>query len=110
MNSKTRDSAQALFIKGDKKFHQIHIDNVLFIKAYGNYTKINLSDQTIVSHEKISSYDTILFANHFLRVHKSYIVAINKINLVEGNRITINEHIIAIGQTYKERILKLIKR
>ena len=50
---------------------------------------------------------SILTGGNFLRVHKSFIVAIDKIKFIEGNRILINEHKIAIGQTYKSNISNL---
>lgn len=105
--SSTTDSSTRFFVKGDKKHHQIDLNDLLYIEAYGNYTKLFLKDEMIVSHEKISHYEDLLNASDFLRVHKSFIVAINKIKFIEGNRILINEHKIPIGQTYKSSINKL---
>ena len=96
------------FIKGDKKHHQIDLNDLLFIEAYGNYTKLFLNDEMIVSHEKISHYESILEDSNFLRVHKSFIVALDKIKLIEGNRIHIEAHKIPIGQTYKSEVNKLL--
>ncbi|UTD14476.1 response regulator transcription factor [Tenacibaculum mesophilum] len=96
-----------IFIKGDKKHHQVDLNDLLFIEAYGNYTKLFLIDEMIVSHEKISHYETILNENNFLRVHKSFIVAVDKIKFIEGNRIIIHEHKVPIGQTYKSLVSKL---
>ncbi|RLK02229.1 LytR/AlgR family response regulator transcription factor [Tenacibaculum discolor] len=96
-----------LFIKGDKKHHQIDLNNLLFIEAYGNYTKLFLADEMIVSHEKISHYESLLNPIQFLRVHKSFIVAVDKIKFIEGNRIIIHEHKVPIGQTYKSSVSKL---
>lgn len=95
------------FVKGDKKHHQIDLSDLLYIEAYGNYTKLYLKDEMIVSHEKISHYEGILTDGDFLRVHKSFIVAIAKIKFIEGNRIFINAYKIPIGQTYKTSINKL---
>ena len=95
------------FVKGDKKHHQIDLSDLLYIEAYGNYTKLYLKDEMIVSHEKISHYEEILTDGDFLRVHKSFIVAIAKIKFIEGNRIFINTYKIPIGQTYKTSINKL---
>ncbi len=103
----TTDSSTRFFVKGDKKHHQIDLNDLLYIEAYGNYTKLFLKDEMIVSHEKISDYDELLPADNFLRVHKSFIVAIDKIKFIEGNRILINDHKIPIGQTYKSSINKL---
>ena len=104
--SNSTDSTH-FFVKGDKKHHQINLKDLLYIEAYGNYTKLFLTEEMIVSHEKISQYEEMLDASNFLRVHKSFIVAIDKIKFIEGNRIIINEHKIPIGQTYKSSINKL---
>lgn len=100
-------STTRLFVKGDKKHHQIDLNDLLYIEAYGNYTKLFLNDEMIISHEKISHYETILTNSDFLRVHKSFIVAIDKIKFIEGNRILIKDHKIPIGQTYKSSVNKL---
>ena len=112
-NAKTTISSDSspvksrLFLKGDKKYHQIHLDDILYIEAYGNYSKVFLKDEMIVSHEKISSFESLIPQENFLRVHKSFIIAIDKIKLIEGNRINIENHKIPIGQTYKSSISKL---
>ena len=105
----TPENKQAsFFLKGDKKTHQIHLDNILFVEAYGNYTKVFLAEEMIVSHEKISSLEALLPTTDFLRVHKSFIVAIHKIKLIEGNRIAIGTHQVPIGQTYRSRVNQLL--
>ncbi|OJJ17016.1 DNA-binding response regulator [marine bacterium AO1-C] len=104
----SHEENKRFFLKGDKKHHQIHIDDILFIEAYGNYTKVFLAEQMIISHEKISSFEELLPASGFLRVHKSFIVATDKIKMIEGNRIMIGEHQVPIGQTYRSRINHLL--
>lgn len=106
--SNTTDTSTRFFVKGDKKHHQIDLSDLLYIEAYGNYTKLFLKDEMIVSHEKISHYEAILTDGNFLRVHKSFIVAVDKIKFIEGNRILISEHKIPIGQTYKSIVNKLL--
>lgn len=101
------ETATRFFVKGDKKHHQIDLNDLLYIEAYGNYTKLFLNDETIVSHEKISHYESILNEQNFLRVHKSFMIAIDKIKLIEGNRIHIKSHKIPIGQTYKSSVNRL---
>ena len=96
------------FIKGDKKIHQVPYEEILYIEAYGNYTKIYLLGEMIVSHEKISSLEKVLPSTDFLRVHKSFIVSIKKIRTIEGNRIAIGEHLIPIGQTYRNDLMRRI--
>ncbi|WP_299530477.1 LytTR family DNA-binding domain-containing protein [Ulvibacterium sp.] len=96
------------FLKGDKTYHQIRTDDILFIEAYGNYTKVFLTEEMIVSHEKISAFEDLLPKENFLRIHKSFMVATNKIERIQGNQIFLNEHKIPIGQTYKSRINHLL--
>ena len=105
--SNSTDSSVRFFVKGDKKHHQIDLNDLLYIEAYGNYTKLFLKEEMIVSHEKISHYENILKASNFLRVHKSFIIAIDKIKFIEGNRILIKDNKIPIGQTYKSKINEL---
>lgn len=100
---------KSFFLKGDKKHHQVHLESILFIEAYGHYTKVYLENEMIVSHEKISSFEEFLPESSFIRTHKSFIVAKNKIRQIEGNRIFVDEHKIPIGQTYKGNVDKLFR-
>ncbi len=100
-------NATSFFLKGDKKHHQIHFEDLLFIEAYGHFIKVYLKNDMIVSPQKISDFEKLLPKVDFIRTHKSFIVAKNKIKQIEGNRILINVHKIPIGQTYKENINKL---
>ena len=108
VSSITDISSSRFFVKGDKKHHQIDLNNLLYIEAYGNYTKLFFESEMIVSHEKISNYESVLTDGNFLRVHKSFIVAVDKIKFIEGNRIIIDEYIVPIGQTYKSRVNELL--
>jgi len=99
--------ASSFFLKSDKKHSQVHFKDLLFIEAYGHYTKVYLKNEMIVSHEKISSFEELLPESHFIRAHKSFIVAKDQINHIEGNRIIIQHHKIPIGQTYKGNVNKL---
>ncbi|WP_420553559.1 LytR/AlgR family response regulator transcription factor [Tenacibaculum aiptasiae] len=97
----------SFFLKGDKKHHQVHFDDLLFIEAYGHYCKVYLKDIMILSHQKISAFENQLPTSSFIRTHKSFIVSKNKISEIEGNRILIKHHKIPIGQTYKTNINRL---
>jgi DNA-binding LytR/AlgR family response regulator len=105
-----KTESKSIFLKGDKKHHQVHLDTILYIEAYGHYTKVYLENEMILSHEKISSFEEFLPENEFIRTHKSFIVAKKKIKQIEGNRILILAHKIPIGQTYKNAINTLFTR
>lgn len=97
------------FLKGDKKHHQIHTRDILFVEAFGNYSKVYLKEEMILSHEKISNLERLLAKNNFLRIHKSFLVARDKIKLIQGNLIHLEGHKIPIGQTYRSRINHLLE-
>ena len=102
-------NTKRLFLKGDKMHHQVHMEDILFVEAYGNYCKVRLQDNTIVTHSKISAMELQLPAALFLRVHKSFLVAINKIQVIQGNQIFIEPYKIPIGQSYKLRVNELLR-
>ncbi|MCC1483528.1 LytR/AlgR family response regulator transcription factor [Winogradskyella immobilis] len=104
----THFQQQQLFIKSDKRLHQIYVNDILYIEAYGNYCKVHLEDELIVTLQKISDFETQLSSN-FIRVHKSFIVSKQKIKSVEGNSIHLKDKQIPIGQTYKSVIKTIFK-
>ena len=102
------DDDSKIFVKEDKKYFQIHLDEILYIEAYGNYVKINMQERTIVSHQTLTSLSHSLPENKFIRTHKSFIVSKNKIESIEGNRIKIQTQIIPIGKMYKHNVNRLL--
>lgn len=107
--SQTRSENNRFFLKGDKKHHLVHTEDILFIEAYGSYAKVVLEQETIVTHQSISSLEKQLAAPDFIRVHKSFIIATNKIKTVEGNSIAIGTHLVPVGQTYKQQLKQIFK-
>lgn len=107
--STSRNSEQQIFLKDDKKHYQVKLSDIMYLEAYGNYVKVHLTDQTILTHQTLTSFETSLSNEQFIRVHKSFIVAIPQIELIEGNRIYIKEHKIPIGKIYKQNVIGLIR-
>ncbi len=98
-----------IVIKGDKKQHQVMLKDILFIEGYGNYCKIHMAEELILSHQTLTNLISQLPTNQFIQSHKSYIVNASAITTFEGNRLVIGEHSIPIGQTYKTLISDFIK-
>ncbi|WP_430965300.1 LytR/AlgR family response regulator transcription factor [Spongiimicrobium sp. 2-473A-2-J] len=99
----------SFFLKGDKTYHQVHVEDILFVQAYGNYSKVFFKEEMILSHEKISTLENLLPKDSFLRVHKSFIVSLKKIERIQGNQIFIQNHKVAIGQTYRSIVNRLLE-
>lgn len=101
-------SEEQYFVKVGKAFHQIPLDELLWIEAQGNYCRYQLEGRSIKTHQKISVVESQLPASSFLRVHKSFIVATARIESINGSQIFIQEQAIPMGQTYKRRVQQFL--
>ena len=101
----------SIFIKGDKKTHQVQLQNILYLESIGSYVKIHLlnNKETIITLDRLTNFEDKLPKHHFLRIHRSYIVAIKKVSTIEGNRVKILNKAIPIGSVYKHNLIRFIK-
>ena len=99
------DVGHYFFVKSDKKQIRIDLQKVQFIESYGNYVKIWLDDNFILTSGTLSEYEKEL-TKAFLRIHKSYLIRPEFIESVEGNMIRmLNKQIVAIGRKYRQEVL-----
>jgi hypothetical protein len=98
-----------IFVQSNKKHFQLETENILYIEATGNYTKIVTTTETITIREKFSSLLEQLPETEFLQVHKSFAVAPKHIKSVEGNIIFISNYQVPIGKVYKFNVTQLLK-
>lgn len=98
-----------IFIKVDKKMVKINIDEILFIEGMKEYIKVVTAEKTYITHKSLTSLTEELPEDRFMRIHKSYTIAIDKVKTIEGNRIQITSYTIPIGRNFskdvKNRIL-----
>lgn len=100
-----------IFIKGDTKNKFIKVDyrEILYIEGLKNYVSVYTSTQRIVTYQSLRELEVELPKPPFYRVHKSYIISIEKIKMVDGNTLYIGEQAIPIGDTYKDEFFKVIR-
>ncbi|RZM07862.1 MAG: response regulator transcription factor [Pedobacter sp.] len=94
------------FIKADGKIYKLSHHDLLYAEAQGNYTRIVTTGNTLMPKMPFSSFEELLPASSFLRVHRSFIINKSKIGHIEGNRLFINNTEIPIGSNYKDQLLK----
>ena len=102
-------SSRQIFLRQNNSYVQVTIDTILYLEASGNYTKVMTTDTPITIRGKISDMIELLPQQEFLQVHKSFAVAIEHITSIEGNRISMREHVVPIGKTYKSNVNQLLK-
>lgn len=108
-STKSNAISNRIFLRSNKKYIQVEISTIQIIEASGNYAKVITTDETILIREKISAILEYLPKSDFLQVHKSFAIAIEHINTIEGNRIFIADHVVPIGKIYKTNINELLK-
>jgi DNA-binding LytR/AlgR family response regulator len=101
-------SREYIFIRSDSKFLRISFSDIIYIEGMKDYLKIHTSEHTIVTHQTMVEMENILPSGQFLRIHKSYIVAIAQIKAVFGNSIDMGKTMLPIGLNYKERVMSFI--
>ncbi|MBI9036033.1 MAG: response regulator transcription factor [Bacteroidales bacterium] len=90
-----------IFVKTEYRLEKIKVSEILYIEGMNEYLRIVTENKKIMTLQNFKSMEEMLPGNNFLRVHKSYIVAINKIESIERNRIHIQKTIIPISASYK---------
>lgn len=99
-----------IFIKTEYKIQKIDLADILFLEGLRDYVAIHTTTNgKILTLQSIRSFQEQLPENNFMRVHKSYLVALDKIQFIERNRIVINENYIPVGETYQEAFQQRLK-
>ncbi|WP_316738654.1 LytTR family DNA-binding domain-containing protein [Pedobacter aquatilis] len=91
-----------IFVKTEYKLIRVDVADILYIEGLQNYVTICTATEKIISLQTMKKTEEQLPADQFIRIHKSFIVAIDKIDSVERNRISIGEKTIALGEVYRE--------
>ena len=96
------------FIKCGNKYEKIPFEDILYVEGMQNYVNIYTNKGKFVTMLSLKSLEENLDERSFIRVHKSYIVAVNKINGIEGNEIFIQSNRIPISRNYRQEVLEKV--
>lgn len=96
------------FIKAEGKIYKLLYNDIIVAEAKGNYTKVIANTGTMLPSMSFSSFEALLPAGLFFRVHRSFIINKSKISHIEGNTVYIKDMAIPIGVNYKEQFFKAI--
>ena len=99
----------SIYIKDGGKLVKVDLDKLLFVKSESNYASFQLDDRRILSLVKLTELETKL-PGHFLRVHRSYIVSIHRIDGLEGRSIILKNEQIPVSDSHYEELLKRINQ
>ena len=98
-----------IFVKTEHKIQKIYLDDILYIEGLKDYISIFTKTERIITLQHMKKMEENLPAGRFIRVHKSYIISLDKIESIERSRIQIGDKIIPVGDTYRDNFFKLIE-
>jgi DNA-binding LytR/AlgR family response regulator len=100
--------ADHLFVKADSKLEKVRFEEILFVEALENYIGIYTINKKIITHSTLKAFQEKLPQQQFIQPHKSYIVAMDKINSIEGNVLHVQQYQVPISKYQKEEVLEKI--
>jgi DNA-binding LytR/AlgR family response regulator len=95
--------ASYIFVKTEYKIQKVDLSDILYMEGLRDYIAIHTTSGKILTLQSMRSFQEQLPESHFMRVHKSYLVALDKIQFIERNRIVIAGNYIPVGETYQEQ-------
>lgn len=95
-----------IVLKADKKNYKIRFADILFIESLDNYIKVHTNDLSIICYESLLAIEKLLPSSEFLRIHRSYIINLTKIDVFTSSYVEIGERKFTIGRNYKDKALK----
>lgn len=107
LQSQTSYSDNYLTIRADRKLYKINFDNLKYIEGQKAYVTFHTNEKKITALASLKELEESLPNELFIRIHKSFIVAIKEISSLEGNMIEVNDTSLPVGKSYKESVLKL---
>ncbi len=100
--SQTNPTDDYFFVKTEFRLEKIMFSDILYIEGMGDYLRIVMPNKKIMTLQNFKKMEEVLPEQKFFRVHKSYIIAVEKIENIERNRIKISDKLIPISETFKK--------
>jgi two-component system, LytTR family, response regulator len=95
-----------IFVKTDGRLEKIPFDEVLYIEGMENYIAIHLEGRKVITHSTIKAFCRKLPAKKFLQVHKSFIVAIDKVKTIDGGTLLLGKYQVPLSRNFRELALQ----
>lgn len=104
--SLTTEADRFLYVRADRKMVKVMVDDIRYVESLKDYVRLFLSDRQVITKQTITALEDMLPETDFIRVHRSFIVAINKIDSYSPNSVFIGKMEIPVGPLYKHELGK----
>lgn len=108
IESERKSGVDSIYLRIDRRQVRIILDEILYIESAKDYIKIYTQDKMYLSRQTISSIEALINKNDFVRIHRSFIVPINKIKSYTHELVEINKKELPIGKFYLNHFLKIM--
>ena len=108
IEKKPSENNDFMFVRSDRRMIKVDFDTIIYIESYSDYIKIHLLNETIVTRETITAVEAKLPKNDFLRIHRSYIIALKHILSFTNEEIVIHNKALTISRSYKKNVLQIL--
>lgn len=109
-DNSTSTAQEFIFVKADYRLQKINLNDILYVEGMKDYLKIFIGNKKVITHMSMKRMEEILPDNRFVRIHKSYLVSIEKVDSICKNNIYIQENVIPIGEYYKKAFFDFLEK
>ncbi|SHJ05222.1 LytR/AlgR family response regulator transcription factor [Aquimarina spongiae] len=99
-----------IFVRSDRRMKRIDFSDILYIESYSDYLKIHCTSGVITTRETISNMQSKLPTKDFIRIHRSFVVAISKIDSFSNEEVVVGNKSLPISRNYKTEVLKTLEQ
>jgi two-component system, LytTR family, response regulator len=109
VNRSSDSQPDFIFVKTEYRLEKIMLNEIVYIEGMRDYRRIHTVNKKVMTLQNFSEFEKLIPSSIVCRVHKSYMVALNKIVSIERNRIKIADQLIPISETYKEVFYQFVR-
>jgi DNA-binding LytR/AlgR family response regulator len=106
----TDEEAAFFFIKSNKKNYKVNFADICFVEGLGDYVQVHTADQKLITNLSMKKILEILPERKFYRIHKSYIISLDKLELTEGNSVMVNKKRLPVGNSYRQQFMEFVEK
>lgn len=99
-----------VFVKDGTKLIKVRLDEILYVEGLKDYVTIHTPQQKIISLQRLKTLEEQLPADKFIRIHNSYIVALDAIKMIQKNEVQVGNALLPVGDTYRKAFKEFIDR
>lgn len=103
-------SPDFIMLNADKRIHNVNLRDIFYLEVMGDYVKVYLQDKPLIVHDTLQNMELLLPSTLFLRVHRSFIISMDRISYIEGNMVKVGDRLIPISETYRKIFSERLKK